>query len=226
MNISSSPPVCIPRHVKDLTGQNFHHWTVTSFSHLHQRKNQKIAVWWCQCLCGETRQVVASSLKEGRSQSCGCGGNPFHKQELAAQKMFPFEYGAWRSMWYRCTNPNDQAFKHYGARGITVDSRWELFHVFIADMGPRSEGKYTLERRNNNGPYSKDNCQWTTQREQTRNTRRNHILTYHGITQCRADWAKELGITETTLKFRILEKWPIEDIFSPGRYGSRHRKLS
>ena len=69
----------------------------------------------------------------------------------------------------RCFNPNCKGYENYGARGITVCDRWDDFHLFVLDMGPRPEG-YTLERKNN-GNYEPSNCRWSTRSDQSLNRR-------------------------------------------------------
>lgn len=82
------------------------------------------------------------------------------------------EYWIWHSMKYRCQNPNHKNYKDYGGRGIRVCDAWQDFSNFYADMGNRPEG-LTLDRINNDGNYEPENCKWSTQREQSMNTRFN-----------------------------------------------------
>lgn len=80
-------------------------------------------------------------------------------------------YNAWHSAKQRCYNQNDPDYKNYGARGIYMAEVWRNNpQRFFKDMGHKPEGK-TLDRKDNDGPYSPDNCQWTTQAEQNRNRR-------------------------------------------------------
>lgn len=90
-------------------------------------------------------------------------------------------YRSWNSMRGRCNNPNDPSYADYGARGITVCERWQVFENFLADMGERPDGT-TIDRKDNNGNYDKDNCHWNTIQNQNRN-RRTTKLTLEAVVE-------------------------------------------
>lgn len=103
----------------------------------------------------------------------------------------------------RCYNPKTRDYKRYGARGITICSRWlDNFDNLLADMGLRPDS-HTLERIDNNGPYSPENCVWATRKTQGLNKENTLKVTYKGKTQTIREWSEELGIEYWTLKARV-----------------------
>jgi hypothetical protein len=171
--------------------------------------------WLCLCDCGNTTIVTGSSLKNAHTKSCGCykiekikSTNKKHGMRNSPT------YQTWSAMIQRCHNPNNVGYKNYGQRGIDVCKRWRNnrngFQNFLLDMGERPNRKYFIERINNNKGYTKNNCIWTTKKEQTRNMRRNINITFNNKTQCLMDWSIELGIPYNTLRSRIFKlNWPV-----------------
>lgn len=110
----------------------------------------------------------------------------------------------------RCKYPTHTSWKWYGARGITVAPRWLDFENFLADMGEPPFKNATIERREKNGPYSKENCYWATPSRQARNTSKSVMLTFNGVTQSLPDWSDQIGIRYETLSNRIYRGWTPE----------------
>lgn len=81
-------------------------------------------------------------------------------------------YQTWANMLSRCFNKNSPSFTNYGDRGITVDERWYHFANFAHDMYPSFKEGLTLERKDVNRGYVKDNCCWASHTEQCVNRRR------------------------------------------------------
>ena len=61
---------------KDLTGQRF--GRLVALRPTEERRHG-LVVWECQCDCGNTAFVIASSLMRGKTTSCGC----FRKERMA-----------------------------------------------------------------------------------------------------------------------------------------------
>ncbi len=103
----------------------------------------------------------------------------------------------------RCTNPKINAYKYYGARGITVSDEFLDFPTFIAYMGMRPSSKMSIERIDNSKGYERGNIKWADRDEQARNTRRTRKLEFRGETKCLTDWAAAFGIDRNTFHCRL-----------------------
>lgn len=112
------------------------------------------------------------------------------------------ELNTWQDMIKRCTNKNRAFYERYGGRGIYVCNEWLDFKNFLRDMGQCPEG-YTLERINNDGPYSKENCKWATKKEQARNRCSNRIIEANGERKTLAEWCEIANLPYARVKARI-----------------------
>lgn len=117
-------------------------------------------------------------------------------------KGFSGALNSWLSMMRRCLDPLDGSYRRYGGRGIVVCERWYDWRNFYADMGDRPEA-LSLDRIDNDGPYSPDNCRWATRVEQMRNTSRNVRVLLDGVEMLQTDAARLLGLSQGTVCRRV-----------------------
>lgn len=200
--------------IKDLTGQKFGRLTVLKYS--HAGKNHR-SYWNCICDCGKTVVANGKTLLNGDKRSCGCLRiehikqlrKPTHGMRNSAI------YKIWAGMINRCENRKDPSFYLYGGRGIAVCAEWRHDVLrFSKDMGERPKG-YSLDRIDNSGSYSKENCRWASSSQQANNRRNNKILTADNKSQTIAQWARDLNINSATIWRRLnVYRWSIERALS------------
>jgi hypothetical protein len=170
----------------------------------------------CLCDCGTRIAVSERKLKSGGRASCGC-----LQREAAARSSakyckkhgasFTLEYRRWDSMKRRCRDPKTIGYAHYGGRGIKVCERWlNSFEAFLADMGPCPSPKHSVDRIDNEGPYSPENCKWSTATEQQRNKSNNRMHTREGETLTVAEWCERFGISQSTVSSRERGGWSLD----------------
>ena len=210
-----------------LPGMKMGRWTL-----LERQRGKRSAIHWlCICDCGNKSVVHQSNLRSGCSQSCGCLQS--ERTSAACRKHGEaghgggagrsLEYNSWASMINRCCNPLTPAYQDYGARGITVCGRWKnSFEAFLDDMGRRPSPRYSIGRLDNNSGYGPDNCEWQTQAQQNRNTRRTKLITYNGESLVATDWAAKTGLSFDTIRDRLRRGWPVEKtLTTPSQYAKR-----
>lgn len=123
-------------------------------------------------------------------------------------------YHSWCGLKSRCYTPSNPKYPRYGGRGIKVCDRWlHSFENFAADMGERPKD-HSVDRKDNDGDYTPDNCRWATASEQSRNTHRARLMTVDGVEYHVAELAEKLGMPPATLFYRYEQGWPKEKMFS------------
>jgi hypothetical protein len=158
-----------------------------------------------ECNCGSRGVFRANNVDRGLSRSCGCSKGT-HNQSYS-----PI-YQAWKAIRQRCGSPAHRWFNDYGGRGITVCARWDnSFELFAKDMGERPSGM-TLDRINNEGDYTPENCRWATMETQSNNTRANVYLTVDGVSQTISQWSRQSGTNRSTMNERRRQGWSDREI--------------
>ena len=166
-------------------------------------------------VCGEVfysrdseRKMFCSRFCYGKHKSLEMSHpdyNHYKKHGMAKTRT----YRVWAGMKDRATNIKGRDATNYIGRGIGVCDRWLFFENFLEDMGEAPEGM-TLERIDVNGDYGPHNCRWASLQEQLNNTRRNIIITYNGVSDTLANWARILGFKYEALLNRYHRNWSIE----------------
>jgi hypothetical protein len=127
----------------------------------------------------------------------------------------------------RCSNPKNKNYARYGGRGIQVCSNWSNFEPFRdwAISNGYNES-LTLDRKDNNGNYCPENCQWTTQKRQANNTRKTLLIEWDGETKPLSDLSEQLGIPRQALWKRIhTRKWSVEKAFTTPLKNNGYSKI-
>lgn len=201
--------------VHDLTGQRFGRLTVVEPVGINA---YGVATWRCVCDCGNERILSAQVLTGNRTQSCGCLQKERHRKAMTTHgKSYSPLYRTWSSIKSRCYNPKASGWDMYGARGITVCPQWkDNFEQFYKDMHEGYDEKKVLGRIDTSGPYSKENCLWTSIAAQA-NRRRNTIRVTmpDGSNVSLAEAARASGLSRETLRRRLQLDWPTERLFDP-----------
>lgn len=138
------------------------------------------------------------------------------------------EYTTWLSMKNRCYIKSNKAYHRYGGRGIKVCSRWRRnYSKFLEDMGRRPSPQHSLDRIDNDGWYSPDNCRWATKREQNINKGGVRLLTIDGKTLCITEWSELSGTPKGSIFNRLRCGWPQKDaVFQPVVRGRRFMPIA
>lgn len=160
--------------------------------------------WICKCSCGRTVSIRARSLKVGDNKTCGCGKHS-GKHGLEKHKL----YNVWNAMVHRCCDKSTKSFFRYGGRGIFVCSEWlgsvSEFITWAENNG--WEDGMSIDRIDNDGPYSPWNCRFISPKDNSRlrpSNRLSHSLVKkirleHLNGASNAEIGRRYGIPRTTI---------------------------
>lgn len=180
--------------------------------------------WECVCDCGKTTFVSSGNLSNNHTKSCGCllikSATELNTSHGLSKTRF---YQTWRDVLERTGNPHNQAYERYGGRGIKVCDKWSTFEGFLEDMyesylehsESHGEKQTTIDRINNDGNYEKNNCKWSTYKEQALNRCSNKKYLVNGEMLTVTGISEKYNLTYSTVIHRISRKWPLDKITQP-----------
>lgn len=200
---------------QDLIGRRFGRLIVIAFSGYRTTKSgAPIKRWKCRCDCGIKLDVDNNNIRSGHTKSCGCFRVEFsttksttHGFILSRDPIMRKFHNVWVQMRQRCENSSNAGYYKYGARGIKVCNRWQLFENFRDDMWPSFVAGLSIERRNNNGNYELSNCYWATRKQQSNNRRSNIVIELYGERKTATQWAEIFNVNAQMVIQRIARGW-------------------
>ena len=191
------------REIDDLSGKRFGRLSVIEFDHMDKFHTSH---WLCKCDCGNVVVVSRGNLIRGRAKSCGCYKRDVQRDLHIKHGEFQSRlHNIWGNMKQRCSNENHTNYNSYGERGISVCDEWlddyEVFRDWALANGYSDD--LTLDRRDNDGIYSPDNCRWADRYTQMNNRRNTKYITYNDETHSVAEWARILNVSRNILDYRL-----------------------
>ena len=203
---------CKNRH--NLTGKRFNNFKVIRCVGSDGNNN----IWECLCDCGNTFFSYATTIANKKTKRCPSCRDELKRRSNTTHGMSTTRLSdIYFLMKSRCYNKNIGNYKNYGGRGIYMCDEWKnnisSFLVWAITSG--YSDNLSIDRINNDGPYSPDNCRWATSKEQGNNKRTNVKIEYEDKTKTPPEWGEALGIHPDLIRARYNQGYSIDKVFCP-----------
>lgn len=176
-----------------------------------QPSGQIKRVFLFKCKCGKLKKMQLHTVKDNPKLSCGCESTKNRRASAITHGLSKGRlYKRWGYMKTRCNNKNNKEYHNYGDRWINVCERWGKFENFYEDMKDGFKIELTLDRVDNEKGYSKENCRWISQKENSNNTRMNRYIAYKGVTKTMKQWSESYDIPYKSFWYRLNAGWSVE----------------
>lgn len=193
------------------------------------------------CDCGSEKVTMVNRVFTNGVKSCGClqrkaasmlakkFDNTTHGLTTTSNESRRI-YSVYRTMLDRCYNSNAKNYIYYGARGITVCDEWKnnptAYYNWCIDNGYKA--RLHIDRIDNNGNYSPENCRVVTSNDNNRNTSRNRFVEFRGKTMVVKDFADLLGMAQSTMRAKLFKQGltPEEVYNNPAKIYNRCKTLT
>lgn len=170
----------------------------------------------CVCECGNSHVAKKQHVVEGKIQSCGCLMREVNRNLHTTHGMYQKDglYRVWSCMKVRCYNQNSFAYRWYGARGISVCSEWLNDYPSFKSWAVKNGWREGLEidRVDNDGNYSPDNCRFVTRAVNADNRRTGRKWDAFGESKSAREWSLDsrCSVPYAVLKQRLTKGMEIE----------------
>ena len=116
----------------------------------------------------------------------------------------------------RCYNPKNKSYKNYGGRGIYMADVWlndrDSFIKWCLENG--CDFGLAIDRIDNEGAYSPENCRWVTLKENNQNRRSSKFYTIGDTTLNLQQWCDKFNTPRSMVNARLNRGWNIEEALS------------
>lgn len=207
-------------------GQKFGRLTVISMGERRFSKSgmSSFPTVICKCECGVVFNPLLGNVERGITTSCGCyltsirgKANLRHGHCSGGSSRL---YKSWELMLRRCNSSACKEYQWYGERGVKVCDRWQGEHGFdhfLEDMGGSYSDKLEIDRIDNNGDYTPENCHWVTHRRNSWNRRSGLRFEFNGKMTPLPEIAEAVGLPRVLIYGRIKKGWSIERAISTAK---------